>query len=321
MSFYKEITSNIHEVNIVNPKKPKKTVKWINITDAGKNEIEFLRKFYNFNLAQLQASSAKARSQRPEIIKNDGYLFITLHFPVLRDGTIVPGEINFFIGPDYLVALHDNIKTVNDFFSLCKKEEDQLLTYKLESSAVLLYEILQKLMSASYSLLDQNSIAINEVEDLIFSQKQKKAVSNILDLRRNIINTRKITQNHKNIIEKLSDSDFGLVPEKRIKKYYNELLTQSKRFWENLEAQKEMIEVLNNTNESLLNYQLSDIMKTLTIFSVIVFPLTLLAAIFGMNTTAGMPFMHTENGFWVIIVIMMVGCLAMIIVFAKKRWL
>jgi len=321
MSFYKEITNNIHEVNIINPKKPKKTVKWINITNAGKNEIEFLRKFYNFNLAQLQASSAKASSQRPEIIKNDGYIFITLHFPILRDGTIVPGEINFFIGPDYLVALHDNIKTVNDFFSLCKKEEDQLLTYELESSAVLLYEILQKLMSASYSLLDQNSIAINEVEDLIFSQKQKKAVSNILDLRRNIINTRKITQNHNNIIEKLSDSEFGLVPEKRIKKYYNELLVQSKRFWENLEAQKEMIEVLNNTNESLLNYQLSDIMKTLTIFSVIVFPLTLLAAIFGMNTIDGMPFMHTENGFWAIIVIMMAGCLAMIIFFAKKKWL
>ena len=98
-------------------------------------------------------------------------------------------------------------------------------------------------------------------------------------------------------------------------------MENSKRFWENLEIQKEMVEILNNTNESLLNNRLNDIMKTLTIFSVIVFPLTLLAAIFGMNTMEGMPFINNPNGFWIIMAMMMFGCLGMLIIFAKKRWL
>ena len=82
-----------------------------------------------------------------------------------------------------------------------------------------------------------------------------------------------------------------------------------------------MIEVLNNTNESLMNYRLSDIMKTLTIFSVIVFPLSLLAAIFGMNVEDGMPFLGVKNGFWIIVAIMIVGCFFMLLFFEKKKWL
>ena len=128
-------------------------------------------------------------------------------------------------------------------------------------------------------------------------------------------------QNHKNIIKKLTDIEMGLIPEESVKKYYSQLLEHSKRIWENLENQKDMIEVLNSTNESFLNYRISDIMKTLTIFSVIVFPLTLLAAIFGMNTIEGMPFIHTENGFWIIIVIMLTGCLGMLFFFERKTFL
>ena len=98
-------------------------------------------------------------------------------------------------------------------------------------------------------------------------------------------------------------------------------MEHTKRIWENLATQKETIEILNNTNESLLNFRISNIMKTLTIFSVIVFPLTLLAAIFGMNVIDGMPFTETENGFWIIIAFMMIGCFGMILFFFKKKWL
>lgn len=82
-----------------------------------------------------------------------------------------------------------------------------------------------------------------------------------------------------------------------------------------------MVEVLNDTNESLLNDKMNQIMKTLTIFSVIVFPLTLFAAIFGMNTIEGMPFMEIDHGFWYVIVIMLLATGGMLIFFKRKHWL
>ena len=339
MPKYNKISEKIQQITIDNPSTPdpKDKLIWLDIRNAGKKELEYLRKNYNFVLPHLRASSAKSISQRPIIEQKEDYLFMILHFPVLQEALarngkknkknnieyiIVPGEIEFFIGNGYLITLHnDNIKALADFFNLCKKDVNSLLAYKFESSSILLYEILEKLMQFCFKFLDHNSIEILKVEEIIFQQMQKRAVSHILYLRHNIINFRKIMQNHKNIIKKLMQMESSVVPKEKIKKYYSELLDHSKRIWETLENQKDMIDVLNNTNESLLNYRLSDIMKTLTIFSVIVFPLTLLAAIFGMNIMGGMPFVESENGFWLIIVIMLTGCLGMLLFFEKKRWL
>jgi len=322
MPNYKKISKNIEEITIDNPKTLKEKLIWLNVGNAGKKESEFLRKKYNFDLKHLQASLAAKTAQRPMAEQSENYLFIILHFPVLAKGEISAGEIDFFVGHGYLVTLHNNnLEALNGFFNFCRKEDNSLLAYKFESSAILLYELLEKLMLSCYSLLDQNSIAISEAEKIIFSQNQKEAVSKILSLKRNIINFRKIMQNHKNILKGLTEMKSSLVPENEIKKYYYHLVEHSKRIWEFLESQKEMIDALNATNESLLNYRLSDIMKTLTIFSVIVFPLTLLAAIFGMNTLNGMPFVETESGFWIIIAIMLIGCLGMLAFFEKKKWL
>lgn len=322
MPNYQKISGNIEEIIIDNPKTPNKLI-WVNINNAQKKELEYLRKKYKFNLSQIQASSMSALAQRPTIEKEKDYLFLIIHFPIIENGNVTESEIEFFIGKNYLISIHNNLHAINSFFRYCKKEPSSILAFEFESPAVLLYEILDRLMTETYNLLDQNSIIIYELEELIFTQKSKMAASKILSLRRNIIHMRKIMQNHKNIIKKLTCLESGLlhVDERDIKKYYNSLLEHSKRIWENLENQKDMIEVLNSTNESFLNYKISDIMKTLTIFSVIIFPLTLFATIFSMATVNGMPFVNTPNGFWIVVGIMGALCLIMLAFFAKKKWL
>lgn len=319
MSHYQQISNKIQLIKI---KSGRKTITWINIYDAGKDEIEYLRKKYKFKLKHLQKASAKAMAQRTMLENTDDYLFMIMHFPIYAANTIVPGEIVFFVNKSVIVTIHDNnISTVNSYFNLLKKDGEEIKKHGISEPSNLLYLLMERLMHSCYSLLDQNSVQIAEMEDIIFDQeRQKKAVGNILHLQRNIINTRRIMQNHKNIIKKSIDY-FDYKKNKDLREEFKDLLDSSKRFWENLENQKEMVEVLSATNDALLNYHISDIMKTLTLFSVIVFPLTLLAAIFGMNTVKGMPFMETENGFWVIIGIMLFGCLAMLLFFVKKKWL
>ncbi len=320
MANYKKITDRIEELMIDNPRTAP-LLKWVNIVNAGKNEIDYLRKNYNFDLVHLKASAASVSFQRPQIFRGNDYLFLVLHFPILKEGKIVAAEVDFFVGHEFLITVNNNnLKALFDFFSLGKKSPDSLLSYSLESSAILLYEILGHLIDSCYQLLDENSIDLNGVEDLIFSSQQKEAVRRILTMRRNIVNIRKIMQNHKNILRQLMNMESSLVEKQAMRKYYTGLVDHSKRIWEMLENQKEMVEVLNNTNESLLNDRMTDIMKTLTIFSVIVFPLTLLAAIFGMNAKY-MPFVDNPLGFWIILFIMLLCSLGMLVFFARKKWL
>lgn len=321
MSNYKKISDRIDELKIDNPRNNNSGLRWINIVNAGKQEINYLRKNYNFDLGHLRSIAASVLSQRPLIFRGQKYLFLILHFPSVSDGRVVPGEVDFFVGHNFLITVHNNnLPALGHFFNYGKKDPDSLLSFSSESSAVLLYEILGRLIDDCYRLLDDNSLEIKTVEELIFSGEQKKAVEKILLLRRNIINIRKIMQNHKNILKELTKMDSSLIDQKAIKKYYESLVEDSKRLWETLDNQKEMIEVLNNTNESLLNDQMNSIMKTLTIFSVIVFPLTLLAAIFGMNAV-NMPLVNHKYGFWLIVGIMLIGSFFMLMFFKRKRWL
>ncbi len=322
MHKFRQVSPNVQEITIDNENTANEKLVWVNITNAGKKEIEYLRKKFNFNLIHLRASSSKIVSQRPIISEGAHYFFLILHFPVIKDGRLISSEIDFFISHGHLTTLHNgDIGALNDFFKYCKKDGDAILAHKFESSAVLLYEILEKVMLYCFSLLDNSSQKIDKIEERIFAgQVDKNSASDILSLRRDLINFRRIMQNHKNILKKLMEMESSIVPTEDIRKYYKELIEHSKRIWEILENQKEMVDALYQTNESLLNYRLTDVMKTLTIFSVIVFPLTLLAAIFSMRLK-GMPLLDNSNGFWIVVTVMIFLSLSMLLFFERKKWL
>jgi len=315
---HKKISANIEQLLIKDPKRSRQ-LRWVNITNAGKKEIDYLRKNFRFNLKHLRASIATVFSQRPMISKEPGYLFIILHFPIYHSGRIMAAEIEFFISHGYLVTVHnENIPALNIFFEKCKRNAKTVGSF--ESSIILLYEILDRLINDCYILIDKTSVAIAKTEEVIFAHRQKEAVAMILNLRRNIINLRKIMQNHEDILGKLTLVKSKIISQNQIRQYYDKLVEHSKRIWTMLDNQKEMVEVLNTTNESLLNGQMTDVMKTLTIFSVIVFPLTLLATIFSMRVK-NMPFVDHPYGFWIIIGIMVVCLFSMLWFFERRRWL
>ncbi len=323
MGQYLKISPKIEELIIDNPK-TNGAVNWININSAGKTEIEYLLKRQHFNLHHLKQSLSRSIAQRAIIEKEKDYIFIVLHFPIIKNGLIMPSEIDFFMGHGYLVTVHNgDLPPLNNFFNLCRKSEDSTLAYELESSSILLYEILEQLMHYCYEILDEHSKRIATVQDIVFKvdSNQRETVQELLTLRNNIIKIRRILQNHKNILQTLTTIKSSLVPATELKKYYSTLVEHSKRIWENLDNQKEMIEVLHDTNESLLNDQINQIMKTLTIFSVIILPLNLIAAIFGMNTIMGMPFINNRYGFWCVIIIMLLPTAIMFLYFKRKHWL
>ena len=228
MPNYKKISDRIEELKIDNPRTAP-SLKWLNVVNAGKDEIEHLRKNYNFDLMHLKSASASVSFQRPMIFQGPNYLFLVLHFPTFKEDRIIAAEVDFFIGHEFLITVNNNnLKALTSFFNLGKKSPDSLLSYSLESSAILLYEILGHLIDSCYQLIDDISIDINETEELIFSGNQKESVKRILTLRRNIVNIRKTMQNHKNILQKLMEMKSSLVEKDSIKKYYTGLVEHSK---------------------------------------------------------------------------------------------
>ncbi|MFH1535200.1 MAG: CorA family divalent cation transporter, partial [Patescibacteria group bacterium] len=191
-----------------------------------------------------------------------------------------------------------------------------------ESIDMLLYYILEKLLLYIYPMLDHLSLDIDSSEKEIFSGNEKKMVEEILVIRRNITDFRKIMQVHKKTLQKLTswlqaNDNFAITKNDL---HYSNLIDHTKEFWDALGGYKEAIEALQETNESLISHRINDIMKTLTVISLTMLPVTVIASIFGMNFKS-IPLADSPNGFWILILVNVLVISTIALYFKRKRWI
>jgi magnesium transporter len=139
--------------------------------------------------------------------------------------------------------------------------------------------------------------------------------------KKNIITLRKIILPQRTVIAALEHKQKRFLPE-HLEIYFDDVVDQIEKLWNILETQKEVIESLEDTNESLLSHKINNTMRTLTVFSVIMLPLTFLTGLFGMNVQ--LPFtqaMANIEHFWGIIISMVVIVLLMVGIFRWNKWM
>lgn len=297
---------------------------WIDVKNARKADLEFLKKSFDFQLKDLRASLSTVFAQRLKIKRYDKYCFIIFRFPYYdeKKKVILAEEVDFFLGKKYLVSIHNGLlPKLNDIISTCKKDPTTLKTYLDKEPGNLFFEILEQLLKSCFPILDKISWDINTLEEFIYQGQQQEAIQDILKIKRNIITYRRIMQSHKNVIKRLAYDEGGDFISNILRPKFNSLIQKTKDIWELLENHKEMIEAFEYTNDSMLSYKTNEIIKTLTMFSVTIFQMTLLATIFAMRASNGMPFLRNPYNFWIIIGLMLVIIFSMLLFFKKKKWL
>jgi magnesium transporter len=161
---------------------------------------------------------------------------------------------------------------------------------------------------------------INLVDRKLFTKVSGRQITEeILRLKTNIVTFRRTMQGHRTVLERLlsyAGRELGIAG---FQGYVNSLREFTNEIWHMLESQKESINALHETNESLLTLRTNNVMRVLTIISVITFPLTLLATIFAIDTP-GNPFVNLPGGFWLVLVVMFFGAMGMFMIFKKKDW-
>jgi magnesium transporter len=110
-----------------------------------------------------------------------------------------------------------------------------------------------------------------------------------------------------------------LSPDMDLEIYFDDIVDAQERIWDLLENYKEVVEALEDTNESVISHRVNDILRVLTSISVIVLPLTLLASIWGMNV--GVPGEGDNTAFWVIAASMVALLVGMVTYFRRRGWL
>ncbi len=295
---------------------------WLDIIEPENEEIDYLKKEYDFHPLDLRDASITKKAQRPQLSNRNNYSFLVFLFPIYdRDmRKIMPAEVDFFIKDGLIITLHDDkLFGLKELFSQCSQYEYYRDLYMGNHPSYLFYIILEKLLQNCFPMLDHIATDNQRIENNIFKNKEREMVKEILIIKRNIVNFRFIMQSHRTIIKKFIELENKYLSMNTHRLFFEKLLVQTKDIWEVLEGHKQTIDALQETNESAISFRINDVMKTLTIISVIFLPLTLVSSIFGMNVSY-IPFMNEPNGFWVIIGILSFLFITLLFFFKSKRW-
>jgi magnesium transporter len=294
-------------------------IRWVNIEQPRHSHRAWLEERFDFHA--LDYEDVFSRNQRPKIDEYDDYLFIVLYFPRFDKhvGRLNAAELDLFVGPDFLVTLPNApLQPVEYLFERCRVNDELREQWFSKGTGYLLYKIVDACVDASFPMLAKMGNKLERIEDEIFEGRSKEVVRDISNVKQEIINFRKIVRPQRAVFTDLERTKQRYLADD-LDVYFDDINDASERVWQMLETYKETVEALEATNESVLSHQLNDVLRVLTVLTVVFLPLTLIASIFGMNVHV--PGEEESAPFWVIIALMVVLGAVMIAFFRRRRWL
>src|SRR5204862_7480072 len=131
----------------------------------------------------------------------------------------------------------------------------------------------------------------------------EEAVRATPNAKQEIINSPKVIRPQRSVLRDLENAkNRFMAREGDLEVYFDNIVDAHERIWDMLENYKEVIEALEDTNESVISHRVNDVLRVLTVISVVLLPLTLLASVFGMNVRV--PGQGSIAAFWIIVAAM-----------------
>jgi magnesium transporter len=299
-------------------------VRWINIERPGSLDRAWLEEHFEFH--PLDYEDVLSRNQRPKIDEYEDYLFIVLYFPVFDKavGRLNAAELDIFVGPDFIITLPNTpLPPVEYLFERCRSSEEVREALFSKGAGYLLYKIVDDSFDYCFPILRKIGNKLERVEEDIFEGRSEEVVRDISNVKQEIINFRKIIRPQRPVLRDLERTNQRYLAED-MEVYFDDIVDASERIWDMLENYKEVVEALEDTNESVIAHRFNDVLRILTVFSIVFLPATLIASIWGMNVGlpgGGDPASAGTHVFWIIIAAMVVLLAGMIAFFRHRRWL
>ncbi len=302
-----------------------KNLRWIDIIGPDEEDLNYLKE--NFKFHPLDFDDIVTPSIRTKIDEYDNYMFIVLLFPYYHTETneFRSQEVDFFIGPDYVVTVHaGKMKTLNNLSHNAHQYDDARSTSMTQGPGYLLFTILNALFKRSSPLLDKINRQMMESEKNIFNL-DVQTLQKLSELKKNIIIYRRIVKMHRYVLTKIQHSNKEYLKFKESKPYFQDLIEYGENIWNVLSSDKESVESFEETNQSLGTHRINDILKVLTVLSVIIAALGLITNIMVFFERS-----HIEKNYGIsndlqhVIFfggIMILITASMLLYFRKRKWL
>lgn len=300
-----------------------KKLSWIDLENPTKDEVFNLVEEYDLpRLVAEELLTSTVRSKVDFYNKKD-LIYLVLHFPIInaKSEDEIEQEIDFVIGKDFIITTHYEMIDPLHKFSKIFDSNDALDRSNIGDHAGYLFlYIIKELYKFSMEQLEDINYTLKEIEKSIFNGHGSKNVALISSTNRKLLNFKQALRFHGEVLKSFESAGkelFGSVFTynlSSISSEYNKVRNM-------LDGHKEILNDLRDTNDSLLSTKTNETIKTLTIMTFIMLPITLITGVFGMNVAPDMIFIQSIEDFLFVLGAMTLTGLVMFVYFKGKKWL
>lgn len=295
-------------------------LRWIHVSKPAGEDVEFISGLFPFN--PFVVESIVAPTLHPLVDDFEDHLFLIMHFPIIYKGwqSNEIAEIDFLITKNLLITVtYTDFENIEQILDTLNKNENFKKQVTRQHTGFVLHYIIDQLFQKLISHLDFMEEEITKIEARIFEKRSAGMIEEISHVRRDILDFRRPLKPQTAVLKMFAEKAerfFG----KPMAPYLTDMIVTEDRIMGLIDNQKDTVDALYQTNESLMSSNISSIITILTIFSAVIMPLNLLASLWGMNHRT-MPLRDGPFDFWIVAGFMAIVATVLLVLFKKKRWL
>jgi magnesium transporter len=260
---------------------------WLNYSHPTKEELSGLIK--PLGLHPLSVEDCFDENQIPKIEDfptNTFILFNAFHY---SKGSLLIGEIDLFIGENFLVTVNQSDSQNHQLLKGIERVVELDIESAKQGPAFLMHVILDHIVDQKFNAIEAFEDDLDATEDSMLVDASSFNPAELVQLRRDILGLRKSLFHEREILVKICRKDCSFISEKAIF-HYRDIYDHLAKFFELTESYRDILTSLMEMYLSMLNNQMAKAanatnatVRRLTFITTIFMPLTLLAGIGGMS--------------------------------------
>jgi magnesium transporter len=289
---------------------------WIDIQDPSAEDLQFIQEKYGLDEDSIKVTEQQAK--RPQVRLLDDYIFsilLDIRYKTLKK--LMVDGIYLYIGKDWLVTLHSsNVDILSPIKHIIEKKNRRLLESDIQA---IYFTIIDEMIGRYEQLLTSIELTITDFEQKSLFKRTSKGMLEYLDIvTRQLIIIRRHFWYTRDMINFLLHMQQDVSKDLRYLKIGYDDITSI------IDLIESYGDTINSTRDLYLanvSLQLNDTMRILTIFSVILLPLTLIAGVYGMNGLDLTRLDQIPLGFIIVLITMIIITALILIFFKHKKWI
>jgi magnesium transporter len=251
---------------------------WVAIKDPEPEELDEMAR--EFGLHELAVDDARHGHQRPKIEEYGNSLFAVLHVIELREGEVHVGEIDIFVGPNFILSVRH--RTEHGFGEVRTRAEGEpeLLRH---GSGFVLYALMDNIVDRYFPVVDALEVELEKIEERIFNEGSARAnIKALYDLKHKGMVVRHAVEP---LIEATHKLYGGRVPQVCVgtQEYFRDVYDHLLRVSTQLDGLRDMVITAMQVNLSMITLSENEVTKRLAAYAALVAVPTMIAGIYGMN--------------------------------------